>query len=72
MDQRYIENNFPVTEVSGTYRIREILSMPALEATKRIKLKPLLKELYNKILLCSNFIKNFPTEILKICSLKDS
>lgn len=27
MDQRYIENNFPVSEVSGTYRIREISSL---------------------------------------------
>jgi adenine-specific DNA methylase len=27
MDQRYIENYFPVSEVSGTYRIREISSL---------------------------------------------
>ena len=27
MDQRYIESNFPVNEVSGTYRIREISSL---------------------------------------------
>ncbi|TMS41415.1 MAG: hypothetical protein FGO69_08410 [Methanobacterium sp.] len=61
MDQRYIENNFPVTEVSGTYRIREILSMPALEATKKDKIKTTLERNYiDKILLCSNFIKNFP------------
>jgi len=27
MDRRYIENNFPVSEVSGNYRIREISSL---------------------------------------------